>query len=63
MAAASEALSSLTRIGLEQADASLLANLLPPDPMDPAIEIMADVRAYFQGSSGIFLLFVHLYRT
>jgi hypothetical protein len=48
--AMSEALFSLTRMGLEQAN---LANLLPPDPMDPAIEIMADVRAYFQGSSGI----------
>jgi hypothetical protein len=26
-----------------------LAALLPPDPMDPAIHIMASVRAYFQG--------------
>src|SRR6266576_6288121 len=51
-----ETLCSLTRMGLEQANASSLANLLPPDPMDPAIEIMADVRAYFQGSSGILLL-------
>jgi hypothetical protein len=57
----SETLCSLTRIGLE-ANASSLANLLPPDPMDPAIEIMADVRAYFQGSSGILLLLVLLYR-
>jgi Dynamin GTPase effector domain len=62
MAAMSETLCSLTKMGLEQADASLLANLLPPDPMDPAIEIMADVRAYFQGSLGIFLLLVRLYR-
>jgi hypothetical protein len=58
MAAMSETLCSLTRMGLDQADASLLANLLPPDPMDPAIEIMADVRAYFQGSSDL----VRLYR-
>ena len=57
-----ETLCSLTRMGLEQANASSLANLLPPDPMDPAIEIMADVRAYFQGSSGILLLLVLLYR-
>jgi len=48
--AMSEAMSALTRMGLEGADASLLANLLPPDPMEPAIGIMADVRAYFQGS-------------
>jgi hypothetical protein len=59
--AMSEALSSLTRMGLE-ATSSSLANLVPADPMDPAIEIMADVRAYFQGSSGILLLLVLLYR-
>jgi hypothetical protein len=62
MAAMSDALSSLTRMGLDQANASIFANLLSPDPMDPAIEIMADVRAYFQGSSGIFFLLVRLYR-
>jgi hypothetical protein len=49
MVAMRETLCSLTRMGLEATDASSLANLLPPDPMDPAIEIMADVRAYFQG--------------
>jgi hypothetical protein len=48
--AMNDVLSSLTRMGLEAANASLLANLLPSDPMDPAIGIMADVRAYFQGS-------------
>ena len=58
MAAVSETVCSLTRIGLEQADVSLFANLLPADPMDPAIEIMADVRAYFQGSLGILLLLI-----
>jgi len=62
MAALNEAICSLTRMGLERADASLFANLLPSDPNDPAIEIMADVRAYFQGSSGILLLPVRLYR-
>jgi hypothetical protein len=50
MGAISETLSSLTRLGLEAANASALTKLLPSDPMDPAIEIMADVRAYFQGS-------------
>lgn len=49
MAAMNSAISSLTRMGLDAANASALANILPPDPMDPAIEIMADVRAYFQG--------------
>jgi hypothetical protein len=62
MAAMSDTLCSLTKMGLEQADVSLLANLLPPDRMDPAIEIMADVRAYFQGSSCILLLLVRHYR-
>lgn len=62
VAAMNEAICSLTRMGLEQADASLFANLLPPDSMDPAIEIMADVRAYFQGSSGILLLPIRFYR-
>ena len=48
--ALNDTISSLARMGLEAVDASLLANLLPPDPMEPAIGIMADVRAYFQGS-------------
>lgn len=52
--ALNDAISSLTRMGLEAVDASLLANLLPPDPMEPSIGIMADVRAYFQGSEHIF---------
>jgi hypothetical protein len=44
-----EALSSLTRLGLEAVNASMLANLLPSDRMEKAIGIMAEVRAYFQG--------------
>jgi len=44
-----ETLSSLAKLGLHSVDASSLATLLPPDPMEPAIGIMADVRAYFQG--------------
>jgi hypothetical protein len=35
------------RMGLETAE---LPNPLPTDPVDPGIKIMADVRAYFQGS-------------
>lgn len=27
-----------------------LSRLLPPDPMDPAIDIMAECRAYYQGT-------------
>jgi hypothetical protein len=37
------------RMGLEIANGPQQANL-PADRMDPAIGIMADVRAYFQGS-------------
>jgi hypothetical protein len=44
-----DALSSIARLGLD-INAQALANLLPLDPMEEAIEIMADVRAYFQGS-------------
>ena len=49
MDAVNETMSSLAKLGLHSANASSLASLLPPDPMEPAIEIMADVRAYFQG--------------
>ena len=42
-------ISSLAKLGLPEVNASSLASLLPPDPMEPAIEIMADVSAYFQG--------------
>jgi hypothetical protein len=44
------AISYLTAMGAQGLDSTALANLLPSDPMDPAVEIMADVRAYFQGS-------------
>ena len=50
MQAMNEAMSALTRMGLDGIDTSLLSNLSPPDPMEPALGIMADVRAYFQGS-------------
>ncbi|KAI0262179.1 P-loop containing nucleoside triphosphate hydrolase protein [Gloeopeniophorella convolvens] len=41
-------LASLASLGLQSIGASSLAQLLPPDQMEPAIGIMADVRAYFQ---------------
>ena len=45
------ALASLAAIGLPGVKAEDLAKLLPPDRMEPALMIMADVRAYFQGVS------------
>ena len=48
-AAVNEAISSLAKLGFRSIDVSSLVALLPPDPMEPAIGIMADVRAYFQG--------------
>jgi hypothetical protein len=42
--------SNLAALGLPNFDPSTLPRLLPPDPMESAIEIMAEVRAYFQGS-------------
>ncbi|KAJ7431615.1 P-loop containing nucleoside triphosphate hydrolase protein, partial [Mycena galericulata] len=41
-------LSCLCSIGLDGVHAEDLVKLLPPDSMDPALNIMADVRAYFQ---------------
>ncbi len=48
--AVSRVISNLAELGLYNVDRSSLPRLLPPDPMEPAIEIMAEVRAYFQGS-------------
>ena len=42
--------SGLAALGFPNVDPSTLPRLLPPDPMESAIEIMAEVRAYFQGS-------------
>jgi hypothetical protein len=44
-----EAISSLARLGLHSVNPLSLAALLPPDPMETGLGIMADVRAYFQG--------------
>ncbi|THH04716.1 hypothetical protein EW146_g10107 [Bondarzewia mesenterica] len=41
-------LAALNELGIRDVLPISLAKLLPPDPMDEAIEIMADVRAYFQ---------------
>jgi hypothetical protein len=42
-------LAGLSEIGIVGIKAEDLPKLLPPDPMEPALGIMADVRAYFQG--------------
>ncbi|KAF8216858.1 P-loop containing nucleoside triphosphate hydrolase protein [Mycena galopus ATCC 62051] len=42
-----QALNGLTGIGLRAVTAKDLVKLLPPDRMDAALNIMADVRAYF----------------
>ncbi|KAI0705266.1 P-loop containing nucleoside triphosphate hydrolase protein [Cerioporus squamosus] len=41
-------LSGFSKIGLHAMQPNDLAKLLPPDPYDAAIDIMASVRAYFQ---------------
>ncbi|KAJ7831451.1 P-loop containing nucleoside triphosphate hydrolase protein [Mycena olivaceomarginata] len=43
-----QVLAGLAAVGLNGIDAEDLVKLLPPDRMDPALNIMADVRAYFQ---------------
>ncbi|KAL0061429.1 hypothetical protein AAF712_011723 [Marasmius tenuissimus] len=45
---AKEALSSLASLGFQSLGASDLTRLLPNDEMEPALRIMAEVRAYFQ---------------
>jgi len=42
-------LAGLAEIGMSGIKAEDLPKLLPPDRMEPALTIMADVRAYFQG--------------
>jgi hypothetical protein len=42
-------IASLAELGLSGVRAEDLAKLLPSDKMEPALEIMAGVRAYFQG--------------
>jgi hypothetical protein len=45
----SKTLSGLAEMGFSNVDSTSLTRLQEPDPMEAAIEIMADVRAYFQG--------------
>jgi len=49
-AVVNKVISSLAELGLHSVESSSLARLLPPDPMETAIEIMSEVQAYFQGS-------------
>ena len=51
--AVSRVISGLSELGLHPVHRSSLPRLLPPDPMESAIEIMAEVRAYFQGSNHV----------
>jgi hypothetical protein len=43
-------LSGLAEIGMPGVKPEELPRLFPPDSMEPALIIMADVRAYFQGN-------------
>lgn len=45
-----QVLSGLAAIGLSGVEPADFVKLLPPDRMDPALTIMSDVRAYFQGT-------------
>ena len=42
-------LTGLAEIGMSGIEPEQLPRLLPPDRMEPALVIMAEVRAYFQG--------------
>jgi hypothetical protein len=48
--AVSRVLTSIAELGIQNITAPSLLRLLPLDSMESAIEIMAEVRAYFQGS-------------
>jgi hypothetical protein len=43
-------LAALAEMGIHGVKPGELAKLIPPDGMEPALVIMADVRAYFQGA-------------
>ncbi len=45
----SKILSGLSEVGITGVKPEDIPKLLPPDTMEPAITIMAEVRAYFQG--------------
>lgn len=44
------AMASIQGLGFHDFKPEDIPRLLPPDPCEAAIEIMADVRAYFQGA-------------
>ena len=46
-------MSGLADIGMTGIAPEHLPRLLPSDSMEPALEIMAEVRAYFQGNCGL----------
>jgi hypothetical protein len=48
-------LAGLTEMGIHGVTPGELAKLIPPDGMEPALVIMADVRAYFQGAYELFV--------
>jgi hypothetical protein len=49
-------MAGLADLGFHGLTAADLAKLLPPDEMEPAINIMAEVRAYFQGQTSAITL-------
>ena len=50
-------MAGLAEVGMSGIKPEELPKLLPSDNMEPALVIMADVRAYFQGNCGYFFLF------
>ena len=48
------AMSSIQSLGFHNFKPEDIPRLLPADPYEPAIEIMADVRAYVQGSYSVY---------
>jgi hypothetical protein len=53
-------MTGLAEIGMSGIEPEHLPRLLPPDRMEPALVIMAEVRAYFQGKCGLFY-FIFIY--
>lgn len=53
-----QVLAILPQVGITGTQAVDLAKLLPSDPMEPALNIMAGVQAYFQGSIACPFLFL-----
>lgn len=48
-------LSGLAEVGISGVKPEDIPKLLPPDTMEPAMTIMAEVRAYFQGTDLVYL--------